>query len=127
MFVASSVTVHAMFLKKRSKMSQPIRVHGGHLGFPITTKSNNTSAGLLEEHLWQVWCQYMQWFLRRSKKCLGHLGFPITLKSNKTNAGPLEEHLWQVWCQCMQWFFRRSQKCLEQSESMVAILDFCSH
>ena len=35
--------------------SQPIRVHGGHLGFPIATKGNNTSAEPLEECLWQVW------------------------------------------------------------------------
>ena len=52
------------------KMSQPIRVHGGYFGFPIATKSNNTSVEPLEEHLWQVWCQCMQWFLRRSRKCL---------------------------------------------------------
>ena len=68
--MASLVPVHAVVLEKKSKMSQPIRVHGGHLGFPITPKSNKTNAGPLEEHLWQVWCQYMQWFLRRSQKCL---------------------------------------------------------
>ena len=53
--MAILVPVHAVVLEKKSKMSQPIRVHGGHLGFPITTKSNKTSAGPLEELLLQVW------------------------------------------------------------------------
>ena len=30
--MASLVTVHAMVLEKKSKMSQPITVPGGHLG-----------------------------------------------------------------------------------------------
>ena len=69
-FVASLVIVHAVVLEKKLKMSRPIRVHGDHLGFPIATKSNNTSSGPIEEHLWQVWWSSMQWFFRRSRKCL---------------------------------------------------------
>ena len=53
--MASLVTVHAVVLEKKSKMSQPIRAHGGHLEFPISPKSNKTNAGSLEEQLWQVW------------------------------------------------------------------------
>ena len=66
-FVASLVIVHSVVLEKKPKMSWPIRVHGG---FPIATKSNNTSSGPIDEHLWQVWWSSIQWFFRRSRKCL---------------------------------------------------------
>ena len=48
--MASLVIIHAVVLEKKSKMSRPIKVHGGHLRVSITTKSNNTSSGQLEEH-----------------------------------------------------------------------------
>lgn len=46
------VSWHSMqfFLEKKPKMFQPIRGSGGHAGFWITPKNNNTSWGPLEEH-----------------------------------------------------------------------------
>ena len=49
------VIVPAVVLENKSKMSQPIRVQGGHRGNPITAKNNNTSSGPLEDQLWKVW------------------------------------------------------------------------
>jgi len=50
-------------------MFQPIRGQGGHNGFQIGLRSNNTWLGPHKEHVWQVWGRSLQLFLRRSSKC----------------------------------------------------------
>ena len=47
--MAGLLIVHVVVFEKL-KMSQPIRVHGRHLGFPIEMKSNDMSAGPLENN-----------------------------------------------------------------------------
>ena len=66
-FVPSLDTIHSVVLEKKLKMPQPIRGQDGHLGFCIASKSNNTCAGPCVEHLYLVWTQFIQWFLRSSK------------------------------------------------------------
>jgi len=51
-------------------MCQPIRGQGGHIGFWIGLKCNNTQSGPHKEHLWQVWSRSLQPFFRRSSKCV---------------------------------------------------------
>jgi len=50
-------------------MCQSIRGQGGHIGFWIDLKSNNTWSGPHKEHLWQDWSRSLQPYLRRSSKC----------------------------------------------------------
>jgi len=39
-------------------MCQSIRGQGGHIGFQVDLRSNNTWSGAHKEHLWQVWSSY---------------------------------------------------------------------
>ena len=85
-------------------MSQSIRVHGGHLGFPIELKRNNTSSGP-EKGTFVASLVIVQAVVFEKKPKMSrpirvhgdHLGFLIATKSNNTSSGPIEEHLWQVW------------------------------
>jgi len=57
-------------LEKKFKMCQPIRGHGGHIGFRIGLKSNNSWSEPHKAYLWQDWSRSLKPFLRRSSQCV---------------------------------------------------------
>ena len=56
--------------EEKSKMSQPIRGHGGHLIFPISPKNTNLVEDVEILLPVKFSLNSLQWFQRRSRKCL---------------------------------------------------------
>ena len=83
----------------------------------------------------QVLSNSVQWFQRRSRKCLDQsearaailfFFFPSARKKTKLGRGRWDLASYQVSLNSVQRFQRRSRKCLSQSEARAAILYFWS-
>ena len=129
-FLSSFVEFCSAVSEEKSKMSQPIKGHGGHLVFPIRPKNTNLVKGV--EILLPV--KY------RRIPFSGFRGEVENVSANQRPGRPScfsdqsEKHklgrgLWdlasyQVSLNSFQRFERKSRKCLGQSEARAAILFF---
>ena len=118
--------------EKKSKISQPIRGQGRHLGFPIRKKNTNLVKDF--EILFPV---KFRWILLSGFRVeVEHVsanqrpGWPSWIsnwpKRHKLGRGCWDLASHQVWLNSFLWFQRRSLECISQSEVRVAILDFRS-
>ena len=111
-------------------MSQPIRGQGGHLVFPISPKKHKLGRGLWDLASCQVSLNSVQWFQRRSWKCLSQSEarrpscFSDRPEKHKFGRGHWDLASCQVSLNYLQRFQRRSRKCLSQSKARAAILFF---
>ena len=119
-------------VSEKSKMSHPIKGHGGHLVFPIGT--NNTKLGRGRWHLasCQVFFNSVQQSQRKSRKCLSRseartaILFIWSARKHKLGRRSWDLASSQILLNSVQRFQRRSRKSLQQSEARTAILVFWS-
>ena len=69
-FLLSFVELHSAVSEEKSKMSQPIRGQGGHLVFSDRPEKHKLGRGRWDLASCQVSLNSVQWFQRRSRKCL---------------------------------------------------------
>ena len=113
--------------RREVENASAIQRPGGHLGFPIGPKNTNL---VEDDHASrQVSLNSVQWFQKRSRKCLSQseAGLPSWFSNRKEKQ--LVRGRWdlasrQVSLNSVRWFQRRSRKCLSQSEAGAAILVF---
>ena len=87
---------NVMFLENLKK-SQPIRVHGSHLGFLITTKPQNCKrniCGKFSDHPCSCSWEVQNVLANQNPWLQSWISYQN--KSDKTSSGPLEQQLWKV-------------------------------